>query len=63
MVKILVQPPKVKRKFNDGEYVLTKIDYSEKDAAADESYHQARGRETKILEEGGFWLLYTKVGH
>jgi hypothetical protein len=62
VAKISVQPPKVKRKFDGLEYVLTKINYTRKDAADDQAYHQARGRETRILEEDGFWLLYTKVG-
>ncbi len=62
MAEITIEPLKAKRKFNGQEYILTKVNYTEEDAKADEVYHKERGRKTRILEEAGYWLLYTKIG-
>ena len=59
---ISIERSKTKREFDGQEYILTKVSYSEEDAKTDEAYHKERGREARILEEGGFWLLYTKIG-
>lgn len=59
---ISVDAPKAKIKFNGTEYILTKIDFSEEDAKADQEYHKGRGKETRILQDGNFWLLYSKIG-
>ena len=62
MVEISLESAKPKREFDGQEYILTKINYTEEDAKADEAYHKERGRRTRILEEAGYWLLYTKIG-
>ena len=63
MAGISVEPVKAKREFDGQEYILTKINYVEEAAKEDEAYHKERGRETRILEEAGYWLLYTRIGH
>ena len=62
MAQITVQPVKARREFNGEKYVLTKIDYTKEDAEADEAYYQKQGRVTRLIEEDGYWLLYTKLG-
>ncbi len=62
MPKTSIQLAQAKRKFNGKEYILTKINYTEAEAKEDETYYTEHGRATKILEEDGFWLLYTKIG-
>ena len=54
--------PVVKREFDGQDYVLTKINYTKEAAEEDQAYYQKRGNKIRILEEEGFWLLYTKVG-
>jgi len=53
---------RVKRDFDGQEYVLTKINYTKEAAEEDQAYYRERGNKISILEEDGFWLLYTKVG-
>ncbi|HXZ30409.1 MAG TPA: hypothetical protein VEG43_04520 [Dehalococcoidia bacterium] len=60
--RITIKPPQIKRKLNGAEYILTKIDYSKADAEAEKAYHEKLGRVAQIVEEGGFWLVYTKIG-
>ena len=60
--KIAIKPPQIKRKLDDADYILTKIDYSKADAEAEKAYHEKLGRVVQIVEEGGFWLVYTKIG-
>ena len=62
MAEISVEPVRAKKEFNGQEYILTKINYTEEAAKEDEAYHKERGRETRILEEAGYWLLYTRIG-
>lgn len=62
MAEISVEISQAKKEFDGQQYVLTKINYTKEDAEADQAYHKERGREARILEEDGFWLLYTKVG-
>lgn len=62
MAGISVEPVKVKRKFDSKEYILTKINYSQKDAKEDAAWQKKRGSEAKIVEDGIFWLVYTKIG-
>ena len=62
MADISVQLAQAKREFDGQEYTLTKINYTKEAAEEDEAYYKERGSETKILEEDGFWLLYTKIG-
>lgn len=62
MAEISVQLAQAKREFDGQEFILTKIDYTKEAAEEDQAYHKERGREARILEEDGFWLLYTKVG-
>ncbi|MFH1381337.1 MAG: hypothetical protein ABIH70_00385 [Chloroflexota bacterium] len=62
MAQRLVQTPPSKREFDGQPYILTKIDFNKADAQEDESYHKQRGRKVKIVEEDGFWLIYTKIG-
>ncbi len=57
-----VDLPKAKIKFDGKDYILTKIDFSEEDAKADQAYHKGRGKETRILQDGDYWLLYSKIG-
>ncbi len=59
---ISVEPLKATREFDGQKYVLTKINFTEEDAKADQAYHKERGRDTRILEEAGYWLLYSKIG-
>lgn len=59
---ISVDLPKAKLKFDGKDYILTKIDFSEEDAKADQEYHKGRGKETRILQDGDYWLLYSKIG-
>ena len=59
---VSVDAPKAKLEFDGKEYILTKIDFSEEDAKADQDYHKGRGKETRILQDGDFWLLYSKIG-
>ena len=60
--QISLEPLKAIREFDGQEYVLTKINYTEEAAKEDGAYHKERGRETRILEEDGYWLVYTKIG-
>ncbi len=62
MAEIKIETPPVKRTFDGGEYILTKINYTKEAAKEDEAYHKERGRKTRILEKDGYWLLYTKIG-
>mgnify|MGYP006266651465 CR=1 FL=1 len=62
MGNISIPVTRVKREFNGQEYVLTKINYTEESAKEDQAYYQKRGNKTNILEEDGFWLIYTKIG-
>ena len=62
MAEISVKLSQVKREFDGQEYILTKINYTEEAAKEDEAYYKEQGTVTRILEEDGFWLLYTKVG-
>ncbi|MDD5037898.1 MAG: hypothetical protein PHN78_01055 [Dehalococcoidales bacterium] len=59
---IFVELPKVKRQFDNKEFVLTKISYNEEDAKADQAYYQKAGKEAKVMEDGRYWLVYTKIG-
>jgi len=62
MGNVSVPVTQAKREFDGQEYVLTKINYAKEAAEEDQAYYQKRGNKTRILEEDGFWLLYTKVG-
>lgn len=62
MAKISVEISQAKKEFDGQEYILTKIDFTKEAAEEDQAYHKERGREARILEEDGFWLLYTKIG-
>ena len=62
MAEKSVELSQVKKEFDGQQYVLTKINFTKEAAEADQAYHKERGREAKILEEDGFWLLYTKIG-
>lgn len=62
MAEISVEISQAKKEFDGQQYVLTKINFTKEDAEADQAYHKERGREARILEEAGFWLLYTKIG-
>jgi hypothetical protein len=62
MGNISIPVTRVKREFDGQEYVLTKINYTKEAAEEDQAYYQKRGNKIRILEEDGFWLLYTKVG-
>ena len=62
MAEISIQLAPAKREFDGQEYILTKINYTEEAAKEDEAYHKERGRESRILEEAGYWLLYTRIG-
>jgi len=62
VAEIKVELAPAKRKFDGQDYILTKINYTEEAAKEDEAYHKERGRETRLLEEGRYWLLYTKIG-
>lgn len=62
MAQITVQLAQAKREFGRERYILTKINYTKQDAEQDEAYHKQHGRKTKVIEEDGFWLLYTKIG-
>mgnify|MGYP001063069490 CR=1 FL=1 len=62
MAQISIQPARAKREFNGQQYTLTKIDFSKEDAKEDEAYHKERGRKTRVVEEDGYWLIYTKIG-
>ena len=62
MAEISVEPAKAQREFDGQTYVLTKINYDKEAADDDEAYHKKRGRGVKTVQEGIFWLLYTKIG-
>ena len=62
MAEISVELSQAKREFDGQQYILTKINYTKEAAEADQAYHKERGRKARILEEDGFWLLYTKIG-
>jgi hypothetical protein len=62
MGNISVPVTQAKKQFDGQEYVLTKINYTKEAAEEDQAYYQKRGNKPKIIEEDGFWLLYTKVG-
>ncbi|MFC2006594.1 hypothetical protein ACFLUQ_00260 [Chloroflexota bacterium] len=63
MTKVLIEALTARKEFSGERYVLTKIDYSEEDAKADEAYYEKRSWKTKIEKSGIYWLLYTKIGH
>ena len=62
MAEISVEISQAKKEFDGQQYVLTKINYTKEDAEEDQAYHKELGRETRIIEEDGYWLLYTKIG-
>ena len=62
MAEIKVELAPAKREFDGQDYVLTKINYDKEAADEDEAYHRKRGREVRTVQEGIFWLLYTKIG-
>ncbi len=62
MAEISLQVSQARREFDGQQYILTKINYTKEDAEADQAYYKERGREARILEEDGFWLVYTKIG-
>ena len=62
MAEIKLELSRAKRKFDGQDYILTKINFTEDAAKEDVAYHKERGRETRLLEEDGYWLLYTKIG-
>ena len=62
MSEIKVELAPAEREFDGQKYILTKINYTKQSAEEDEAYHKERGRETRIVEDGIFWLVYTKVG-
>ena len=62
MGNISIPVMRAKRDFDGQEYVLTKINYTKEDAEEDQAYYRERGNKISIIEEDGFWLLYTKVG-
>ena len=62
VAKTSIEPLQARKEFGGERYTLTKINYSEEDAKADEAYHKERGRKTKIVKNGIFWLLYTRIG-
>ena len=59
---IVLERLKAKREFDGKGYILTKINYTEEDGKTDEAWHNGQGRGTKLVEEDGYWLLYTKIG-
>jgi len=60
--EISVQRAEAQREFDGQVYVLTKINFDKEAADEDEAYHKKRGREVKTVQEGIFWVLYTKIG-
>ena len=62
MTEIKVHPAPPRREFDGKQYILTTVDYTKEAAADDEAYQKERGRITKVIEEEGYWLLYTKIG-
>ena len=62
MAQISIEPLEVEKEFDGLKYILTKIDYSKEDAEQDKAYHEGRARDSRIVEDGAFWLVYTKVG-
>ncbi len=62
MAEIPVEPSQAKMDFDGQQYILTKINFTKEAAEEDQAYQKERGREARILEEDGFWLLYTKIG-
>ena len=62
MAEISVQRSEAQREFNGQVYILTKINFDKEAADEDEAYHRERGREVKTVQEGIFWILYTKIG-
>ncbi len=62
MAQIKAETTKAKREFDGQEYILTKINYSEEDTKADEAWQKERGTQSRIVQDGIFWLLYTKSG-
>ncbi|MFC1939964.1 hypothetical protein ACFLXO_04685 [Chloroflexota bacterium] len=61
MAGIKIEPLRAKRKLDGQEYILSKIDYTKEDAENDQAYYKGRKIEAKILEEDGYWLVYTKI--
>jgi len=62
VAEISLQVSQARREFDGQQYILTKINYTKEDAEEDQAYYKERGREARILEEDGFWLVYTKIG-
>ena len=62
VAEISVELSQAKKEFDGQQYILTKIDFTKEAAEEDQAYHKERGREARILEEDGFWLVYTKIG-
>ena len=60
--EIKVQLSQIKKEFDGQEYILTKINYTKEATEEDQAYHKKLGRESRIVEEDGYWLLYTKIG-
>ena len=62
MAEIKVELAKATKEFDGKQFVLTKIDYTKEATEEDQAYHKKLGRESRIVEEDGYWLLYTKIG-
>ena len=62
MAELSVQRAAAQREFDGQVYILTKINFDKEAADEDEAYHRERGREVKTVQEGIFWILYTKIG-
>ena len=62
MAETTLAPAQQKREFDGQQYILTTINYTEEAAKGDEAYYKEQGKKSKIIEEGIFWLVYTKIG-
>ena len=62
MAGISIQLARAKKELDGQQYILTKIDYTKDEAEEDGAYYKERGNVTKIIEEDGYWLIYTKIG-
>jgi len=61
-VVMQIERVETKKEFDGQGYVLTKINYSEEDSKDDVAWHKERGTEARIVQDGIFWLVYTKLG-
>lgn len=59
---IEITPLNVTREFNGAAYKLNSVQYDEEAAKIQAAWLKERGSKTRIVKDGRYWLVYSKVG-